>query len=159
VDRIDFGEVNNDCGFVIYDTETKQHEHIQTPTVKLVCIKKDLTEATDLTDVVLEMLGSIDGCIVELNLKIRECDIATLDCNRIKQEIDNRARFYVGMKLDIEKVRARRNEHITERVSAEQALKEYLNSCDEYKDIADEALKEGLDIIKLSNLSRGISQC
>jgi exonuclease SbcD len=156
IEHIDFGEVGNRCGFVVYDTEKKKWKHVQTPNVDLHLFEVDLTEIEeDLTQHVLDSIDwdKVRGSIVKLHIKVKETDVGRLDCGRVKKELDAKAQFCPGIKMEVVKNRVTRNEKINESISVKDALKEYITGCENYKDISEEMLKEGLDIVRLCDVN------
>lgn len=157
LDRIDFSNANKPIGFVVYDTETNTHEFIELPAADLYRVKVDLSDGRgDLTERVLQAIDMdrVPGSIMKIECKIRETDLALLNKSALQKVLD-RAKFDAGMAINIQRSRTSRNQEVNESVSAQEALKRYIESREDLKDIADDMMKRGSEIIKLCDLNRG----
>lgn len=156
LDRIDFSNANKPIGFVVYDTETNTHEFIDLPAVDLYRIRVDLSDGRgDLTERVLQVIdmSRVPNSIMKIECKIRETDLALLNKSAL-QEVLDKARFDAGIVTDIQRVHTSRNQEVNESVSSYEALKKYIEDREDLKDIADDMMKRGSEIIKLCDLNR-----
>lgn len=156
LDRIDFSNANKPIGFVVYDTETNTHEFIDLPAADLYKVKVDLSDGKgDLTERVLQVIDMerVPDSIMKIEYKIRETDLALLNKSALQGVLD-KAKFDAGMIADIERSHTSRNQEVNESVSAQEALQKYVEGREDLKDIADDLMKRGYEIIKLCDLNR-----
>lgn len=156
LDRIDFSNANKPIGFVVYDTDTNTHEFIELPAADLYKVKVDVSDGKgDLTERVLQAIDMerVPESIMKIECKIRGTDLPLLNKSAI-QEVLDQAKFDAGIAMDVEKIQTCRNVEVNESVSAQEALQKYIESREDLKDIADDMLKRGQDIIKLCDLNR-----
>lgn len=156
LERVDFSQADKPVGFVVYDTESNTFEFKHLPAVDLYKVKLDLTDGKgDLTQRIIDAIDKerLPQSIFRLEYKIRETDLSKINKATL-QEIMDKARFNAGIIPDVQREQTQRNGEINETLSAVEALKKYIESRDDIKDISDDLLKRGADIIKLCDLNR-----
>ncbi len=159
LDRIDFSQADKPIGFVTYDTESKSCKFGELPAVDLYHIKVDLTNI-DITkeDPAQKIIDAINmkrlpNAIARLTYKIKETHLDLLDKGKVQRALD-KAKFCAGVKSEIVREHVSRNEEINESISSVDALKKYVESREEIKDIADLVLEKGMEIINLCDINR-----
>ena len=155
LERIDFGQAGKPVGFVVYDTDTKTHEFHELPAAELISFKLDVTNADDITEMITKnIVAQINhNSVVSLKVRIKETDLAKLDRTAIQRVLDT-CKFSTGIKVDIERNHVPRNQEITEQMSAEEALKKYVEGLPILEDISEELIKRGTDIIRAFDIGR-----
>lgn len=160
VERVDFGEENEDKGFIYLEMEKGKnlnHKFISTNPRKFITISVDLTNSENLQfDLEKAILTEFEkDAVLRIRYKISDYDLQKVDLNKIKELLKNS--FYYTIQPEIiKKERAFRiadfNPHmITSPISA---LEKYLfDSTAEEKEILLNKAKELIEESKRKNIS------
>lgn len=150
VDRVDFGEANEEKGFMLYDTDTKKANFIKIDIREFANLKVDVSKNNkDISERIIKHLQSLDleDKIVKLTIKVKDSDIAQIDVQGIKKEL-KRSFYAKDLHYNIIKEKRSRNEQINETLSSAEALIEFIESRAEYQEYKVELIAEGKEIIK-----------
>jgi len=150
IDRVDFGEADEEKGFMLYDTNTKKANFIKIDIREFANLKVDVSKNNkDISERIIKHLQSLDlkDKIVKLTIKVKDSDIAQIDVQGIKKEL-KRAFYSKDLHYNIIKEKRTRNENINETLSSAEALVEFIENKVEYGEYKDELIAEGREIIK-----------
>lgn len=138
-ERVDFGEANDDKGFVIYDSKTNQVKWYSTNPRPMVDLKLDfisLTEFDDPNQLILDQLSLIkepERTMVKVTVECTERVANMIDYPQIKNKLST---FFHHAPLNVkyEKVQQTKDKEVTEQLTIEQALDRVVSLKPEYSD-------------------------
>jgi len=151
LDRVDFGEAREDKGFVLYDSDKKDIKFAKFNSIReFLSLELDVSvNNVDIQRQVETFLEKKDfkGKITKFTVRIREEDIIYVDALQINRLLKD-VFYFKGVSYDVVKIKRARNEEIKETLSPTQALESFINSKEEYKNLASKMIEVGKEIIR-----------
>ncbi len=152
IDRVDFGEVDEEKGFVVAQVETGKTEHQLIPihVRSFVDIHVDSERGEDLTEKIVTAIKvrHIEGSVVRLSYVADDDEVQSLDMKRIHETLKP-AHYKAGFfRVPRHSVSRRREVSISHEISLSDALNAYLSEHQEWKGYTSEVLKKAKEIAR-----------
>lgn len=151
IDRVDFGEANQQKGFIHYNTDSKRVKFAKLNAREFLDIRVDVTTDSDelIQDRIVKYIATLDlnEKIVKLVIRIKDSDIVKVNISALNK-ILSKSFYLQGVSFDTVRTKRTRNEKISESIGIYSALEVFVNSKSEYKKIKKEMLIEGKLIIE-----------
>ncbi|MBZ0254637.1 hypothetical protein K8I31_01155, partial [bacterium] len=150
IDRVDFGEAEEQKGFVIAKVRRGrgEFEFIPIETREFIDIRIKHQEGGDVTQRILDDIEkeSIEGAVVRIRYEASEEEVQQMDMKAIHEAL-RPAHHKAGMiRIPLEKNSDRRGSQLSEDAALADALAAYLNEHEEYKADAQALLEKAKDI-------------
>lgn len=132
-ERVDFGEADDDKGFIIYDTKTNKVQWYSTNPRPMKDLKFDfstLSEFDDPNQILLDAITSIPNLketMVKLSVTCSEQIYSTIDHLTLRETL-SKSFYYRSPDFDVERIQKTKNKEITEQLTVFQALEKVINS-------------------------------
>jgi exonuclease SbcD len=144
-ERIDWGEREDDKGFVSIDVDTKRWEFNELPARPMLRIAVDVTRSEDPTQDILDMIPSeIGDAMIRLEIAVKEGMRARIDENRVSQKL--RDSFHYGVSWKEEK--AEKIGLVDFTLDPLQLFRDFVNLNYDDHPKKDEILEEGEEILR-----------
>lgn len=163
IDRVDFGEMDEDKGFVMAYVEKGGSEFDYHPVDvrEMIHIKAHTERGGDLTEGILNEIqkeaSRLDGSILRISYTADDDEVHTLDMKRIHEALKPvhfKAGFYRQIRDTQEQ--QRRSRSLSTEITFADAFNAYLQEHEEFQDDKEELLKRALEIEKKVKSPTGI---
>ena len=138
-ERVDFGEADDDKGFVIYDTETNKVEWYSTDPRPMKDLKIDLTSLSEFDDPnqilidAVETIPNLEKTMVKLSVTCNEQVYSIVDHLSLRTSL-SKAFYYKTPSFEVNKIQKTKNKEITEQLTITQALAKVVDARSDLSD-------------------------
>ncbi len=154
IDRVDFGEADEDKGFIIASIEKggSQFDYHTTNVREMIHIRAETERGGDITAAILDEIQKesrrMEGAIVRVTYTADDDEVHTLDMKRIHEELMP-VHFKAGFhRVPRESSQKHRSRSLSTEVTLADAMNAYINEHEDWKDDSEELLKRALEIEK-----------
>jgi len=150
IDRVDFGEVDEDKGFIIARIRRggSEYDFIPVDVRPFADIRVEPDPSLELTERILQAIAeeAIDDAVVRIRFEASDVEVQSLDMKRIHAALEP-SHFKAGfIRIPSEPAPQRRGTSLTTDVSLADALGAYIRERDELKDDGEVLLEKAKDI-------------
>jgi len=139
-ERIDFSEVEDDKGFSIYDTNTKQMQWVSTNPRPMAVFEIDLLkidEFDDPTDLIIKEfinIPNLDQCMLKISVECSDKTLSLIEHPRLQEALGKA--FYVQQPISYStpKLQKSRLKEVTEQISEIEALERVVRDRKDFSD-------------------------
>ena len=130
IQRINIGESNDDRGFYIYDTDTKENSFIEIPAIKMESFNFNIESETDAKKLIETIKKTnITDKIVQVKYTVSKNNIDLVDKKEVIQTLESgNPMSIVGVLPRILEVDRQRDVSLTESIDAKVALEKWLDN-------------------------------
>lgn len=162
IDRIDFGESEEDKGFVIVSVEQggSEYEYHPVKVREMIHIKTESERGDDITESILREIRKesprLEGAIVKITYTADDDEVHSLDMKQIHEAllpVHFKAGFYRQVR---ERDQQRRSRSLSTEITFADAFNAFMQEHEEWKDDREELLKRALEIEKKVKAASGI---